>query len=265
MYGFAIFCLILICIAILFKDYIAVTEGLTAFEKAMKKVKKSKIYKASGINKYLAPKKNKKKKKKSPVFDLKPAASADYSDNILPPYTGDNFELIKKDLVEYDKALDGKESTKVVSPAPIGRQYFYNTGVKCTDLETGDLVDRYSIVDSRTGTKNEEDGSIDKSIFASAIADLNQSTVFKEKPDYKQTMKDACIPITIQPINVYGKSLTPETHHVSLFDIGTYDKTQNTAPSKEGFTTLERMDFGQKTFVYSVSILGLYLFFRALK
>lgn len=270
MYGFAIFCLILICVAILFGEQYNLVEGLTAFEKAMKKVKKSvkksKIYKASGINKYLAPKK-KKKKKKLPKFNLKPVGSADYTDNVVPPYTGNNFELIKKDLNEYNKALDGEKSSKLVSPTPIGRQYFYNTGVKCTDLKTGNLVDRYSVVDARTGVKNEKDGSIDNSIFASAIADFNRSTIFKEKPDYEQTMKDACIPITIEPVDVYGKSLKPETHHVSLFDIGTYDKTQETKPAKnlEDFSTLERMDFGQKTFVYSASVLGLYLFFRALK
>lgn len=234
------------------------------YKNAAKTIQKSKIYKATGINKFLAPKK-KKKKKPRPKFNLKPVASADYSDNILPPYTGDNFESIRKDMAEYANALDGKTSKKLVSPAPLGKQYFFNTGVKCADMETGQLVDRYSIIDSRVGVKN-EDGTVDNSIFASAVADFNQSTIFKKKPSYKQTLEDKCVKITIEPVDVYGKKLKPETRHVSLIDVQKYDDMQ-LGPKVEGFATLdmERMDFGQQAFIYSASALGLYLLFRAMR
>lgn len=234
------------------------------YKNAAKTIQKSKIYKATGINKFLAPKK-KKKKKPRPKFNLKPVASADYSDNILPPYKGDNFESIRKDVAEYANALDGKTSKKLVSPAPLGKQYFFNTGVKCADIQTGQLVDRYSIIDSRVGIKN-EDGTVDNSIFASAVADFNQSTIFKKKPSYKQTLEDKCVKITIEPVDVYGKKLKPETRHVSLIDVQKYDDMQ-LGPKVEGFATLdmERMDFGQQAFIYSVSALGLYLFLKAFR
>ena len=234
------------------------------YKKAAKTIQKSKIYKATGVNKFLAPKKKKKKKPRK-KFNLKPAALANYYDNILPPYTGDNFESIRKDVKEYANALDGKTSKKFVSPAPLGKQYFFNTGVKCADMETGQLVDRYSIIDSRVGVKN-EDGTVDSSIFASAVADFNQSTIFKKKPSYKQTLEDKCVKITIEPVDVYGKKLKPETRHVSLIDVKKSDDMQ-LGPKVEGFATLdmERMDLGQQAFIYSASALGLYLFLKAFR
>lgn len=230
-----------------------------------KYVDPKKLYKATGVNKYLAPKKKKKKPRPKPIFNLKPVASADYSDNILPPYTGDNYGSIRKDVAEYANALDGKASQKLVSPAPLGKQYFFNTGVKCADMETGQLVDRYSIIDSRVGQLN-EDGITDNSIFASAMADFNQSTIFKKKPGYKQTLEDKCVKITIEPVDVYGKKLKPETRHVALIDVEKYDDMQ-VGPKVEGFAALdmERMDLGQQAFIYSVSALGLYLFLKAFR
>ena len=235
------------------------------YKNAAKQIKKSKIYKASGINKFFTPaKKAKKKAIPIPTFNLKPVESADYSDNILPPYPGDNFASIREDITQYANALDGKSSKKLVSPAPIGKQYFFNTGVKCADMTTGQLVDRYSIIDSRVGVKN-DDGTIDNSIFASAVADFNQSTIFKKHANYAETLADKCVQITIEPVDVYGKKLKPETRHVSVIDIQKFDDTQ--LGPKEGFATfeIEKMNAGQQAFIYSASILGLYLLFKALQ
>ena len=164
--------LILILISVIFIGGDAIIEG-AKFKKAAKTIAPSK--------------KAKKKAKPKPIFNLKPVASADYSDNILPPYTGDNFASIREDITEYASALDGKSSKKLVSPAPIGKQYFFNTGVKCADMTTGQLVNRYSIIDSRVGVKN-DDGTIDNSIFASAVADFNQSTIFKKQANFAETL-----------------------------------------------------------------------------
>ena len=234
------------------------------YKNAAKTIQKSKIYKATGVNKFLAPKKKKKNKPRK-KFNLKPAALANYYDNILPPYTGDSIISIRQDVKEYANALDGKTSKKFVSPAPLGKQYFFNTGVKCADMETGQLVDRYSVIDSRDGLKN-EDGTVDNSIFASAVADFNKSTIFKKNPNYKQTLEDKCVKITIEPVDVYGKKLKPETRHVSLIDVKKSDDMQ-LGPKVEGFATLdmERMDLGQQAFIYSASALGLYLLFKAMK
>jgi len=237
---------------------------LKSIQKSKLYKKAGKLYKKTGINKYLAPKKKKKKPKR--VFNLKPVASADYSDNIIAPYTGDNYGSIRKDVLEYGKALEGKASEKLVSTAPLGKQYFFDTGIKCADMDTGKLVDRYSIIDSRVGQIN-EDGAVDNSIFASAIADFNQSTIFKKKPTLKQTLEDKCVKITIEPVDVYGKKLKPETRHVALLDVKRYNDMQGGTSSDEGFATLdmERMDLGQQAFIYSASALGLYLLLQAIR
>lgn len=245
------------------------------YKNAAKTVQKSKVYKATGVNKYLAPAKKKKKpKKKKQIFNLKPTASADYTDNVIPPYAGDKFTLIKADVDEYAKALDGKESKKLVSPPPIGKQYFYNTGVKCADIKTGELVDRYSIIDSRVGIQR-DDGTIDNSIFASAVADFNRSTIFRKQPNYEETLADKCAKITIEPVDVYGKKLKPETQYVSVIDIQKFDEEdpggkgstgKNNTKGYEGFVSsinMEKMNTGQQVFIYSASGLGLYLLFKA--
>jgi hypothetical protein len=177
---------------------------------------------------------------------------------------GNQFANINKDITEYASALDGKSSKKLVSPAPIGKQYFFNTGVKCADMTSGQLVDRYSIIDSRVGVKN-DDGTTDNSIFASAVADFNQSTKFKKQANYAETLADKCVKITIEPVDVYGKKLKPETRHVSVVDIQKFEDTQ--LGPKEGFATFEmkKMNAGQQAFIYSASILGLYLLFKALQ
>ena len=264
---------VIILISLLFSSS---KEGLTKWEKKFRKnakkdfnkvkkvVRNSKIYKATGVDKFLKPDKKKKSKPKPKVnMVLKPAASADYSDNIMPPYTGDNFKSIQTDLNEYNNALSGKSSKMFVSPAPVGKRYFYNTGVKCTSTTDGTLVDRYSVIDAREGVKN-DDGTVDNSMFASAIADLNRSTIFQEKPDYSQTLKDKCKKVTIKPIDVYGKELGEQTQYVSVFDFNNFNNIQL---GNEAFTTmnLENMDAGQKAFIYSLSVLGLYFVFKALQ
>jgi hypothetical protein len=270
---------VIILISVMFSSSSSSKEGLTKWEKDLRKnvkrtfnrakkaVRKSKIYKATGVDKYLRLNGKKKSKPKSKVnMVLKPAASADYSDNILPPYTGDNFKSIQSDLNEYKNALDGKSSKMLVSGAPIGKRYFYNTGVKCTSITDGKLVDRYSVIDAREGVKN-DDGTIDNSMFASAIADLNRSTIFKEKPDYAETLKDKCKKVTIKPIDVYGKELREQTQYVSVFDFNNFNNTQ-LGDKTEAFKpamNLENMDAGQKAFIYSLSVLGLYFVFKALQ
>ncbi len=127
-------------------------------------------------------------------------------------------------------------------------------------------VDRYSVIDAREGVKN-DDGTVDTSLFASAIADLNRSTIFKEKPDYDETLKDKCKQVTIKPIDVYGKEMGEQTQYVSVFDFNNFnniqlgDKTEAFKPAMN----LENMDAGQKAFIYSLSVLGLYFVFKALQ
>ena len=264
-----------------------------------KRGKKNKnIFKSKKFKKMIAKKKRKPKKKSKPKkkrkpkpfkMELKPAASADYSDNIVPPYSGNEYNKIKNDVLEYDKALSGDKSSKLVSGAPLGKLYFYNTGVKCN--YGGKQVDRYSIIDSRQGVfsnnimdfssnstnvVNSKTSTLDKSMFASAIADFNRSTIFKDKPNYRKTLADKCIPVTLEPVDVYGQKQAAQTHHVSVFDVKHFNKMQGI----EKFETLDKiqtmdkrilvlpdlkkMNVGQQFFIGSTAFLGLYLFYEAL-
>ena len=226
------------------------------FAKVVKDVKNSKLFKRGG---------NKSNATAPVLMNLKPAAYAEYMDNIMKPYDGDSFNLIESDVKEYEKALFGTPSKNFVSPAPMGKRYFYKTGEKCTDLKTGKTVDRYSFIDAREGVVN-ENGTVDKSMFASAVADLNGIAILKKSPTYAETVADKCRPITINPVDVYGKTLKAETRHVSVVDVKNFNKFQKDN-SKESFATLttDNMNAGQKTFIYSISVLGLYLLYKTLQ
>jgi hypothetical protein len=226
------------------------------FNKVVNDVKNSKLFKSWG---------NKRNATAPVLMNLKPAAYAEYMDNIMKPYDGDSFNLIESDVKEYEKALSGNRTKNFVSPAPIGKRYFYKTGEKCTDLKTGKIVDRYSFIDAREGVVN-DNGTVDKSMFASAVADLNGIAIVKKTPTYAETVADKCRPITINPVDVYGKTLKAETRHVSVVDVKNFNKFQKDN-SKESFATLttDNMNAGQKAFIYSISVLGLYLLYKTLQ
>jgi hypothetical protein len=253
---------------IYFHDNFPIIEGARSKKKKKFGIKKAfkKVLKKTGIKKvFKKPKPKRKPRPKKNRMQLKPAASADYSDNIVNPYEGNNYNTLKSDVLEYNKALNGISSSKLVSAAPLGKLYFYNTGVKCNS--NGKQVDRYSVIDAREGILK-PDGSVDKSIFSSAVADFNRSTLFKDKPNYSETIADKCIPITIEPVDVYGRKQPEQTQHVAVLDIQNYNNIQL---GKEPFVSgglvipdFKRMDLGQKTFIWSTALLGLYLFHKGI-
>ena len=259
-------------VLIYFHDNFPIIEGAKSkkskkfgIKKVLKKTGIKKVLKKTGIKKVFKKPKPKPKPKKKNRMKLKPAGSADYSDNIVKPYEGNNYNTIKSDVLEYDKALNGINSSKLVSAAPLGKLYFYNTGVKCNS--NGKQVDRYSVIDAREGILK-PDGSVDKSIFSSAVADFNRSTLFKDKPNYSETIADKCIPITLEPVDVYGRKQKEQTHHVAVLDIQNYNNTQlgmeSFVSSNLVVPSFERMDLGQKTFIWSTALLGLYLFHKGI-
>ncbi len=144
--------------------------------------------------KVFKPKPKPKPKMKIPV----PVQFASYADNVMP--LDDNN--IKKDIAEYQKALDGKPSAKMVSKNPLGSLYFQPTGTKCN--YKGKLVDRYTVVDSRADTD----------LFNSADADLNKSVAPFNILDYKDTLANKCSSLTITPVDVYGRQQKKQTRFV---------------------------------------------------
>lgn len=188
---------------------ILLIEPFTIREGAKSKKKPANIFSKKGaigkqftskgiIAKALKPKKPKLKK---PVLP-KPVEFSSYADNVKAPYDGTNFNKIKDDVREYRKALDGNTSNKLVSKTPLGMLYFFNTGTKCK--YNGKEVDRHILIDSRSN----------QSMFDSADANFNQSMQFNI-PDYNTTLKNECVPVTIEPVNVYGQIGAKETRYVS--------------------------------------------------
>ncbi len=175
----------------------SVIEGLKSnpFKKAFKSVKKA-------VNKNVVnPVKRlvtKPKPVPKPLVLPVPAEFASYADNVKPPYVGEDFQQLQSDVNEYKKALNGVASKNMVSQNPLGMLYFHNTGTKCN--YNNKLVDKHIIVDSRAGTN----------LFESANADINKSMQF-DTPTYSMAN---CVPTTIQPIDVYGRTLPKETKYV---------------------------------------------------
>ncbi len=165
-------------------------------KKVINPVKKKVI---NPIKKVFKPKPKPKPKMKIPV----PVPFASYADNVMPAYDGDDVVIIQKDIVEYQKALNGEKSSKMVSKNPLGSLYFQPTGTKC-NAPDGKLVDRYTVVDSRADTD----------LFNSADADLNKSIAPFNILDYKNTLANKCSSLTITPVDVYGRQQKKQTRYV---------------------------------------------------
>ena len=206
MLWFAIYILLFILIVLLLdpiKEGLKTKKAKNPFKKLEKDIKKkvinpvqkkvvNPVKKAvvNPIKKLVSKKKPAIKKQVLPV----PVAFASYADNVLSPYDGQEFTSIQKDIGEYQKALDGKPTDKIVSKTPLGALYFASTGTKC-NAPDGKLVDRYTVVDSRANTN----------LFNSADADFNKSSKPLIELDYKSTLANKCSPQTITPIDVYGR------------------------------------------------------------
>jgi hypothetical protein len=207
MLWFAIYILLFILIVLLLdpiKEGLKTKKAKNPFKKLEKDIKKkvvNPVKKAvvNPIKKLVSKKKPAIKKQVLPV----PVAFASYADNVLSPYDGQEFTSIQKDIGEYQKALDGKPSDKIVSKTPLGALYFASTGTKC-NAPDGKLVDRYTVVDSRANTD----------LFNSADADFNKSSKPLIELDYKSTLANKCSPQTITPIDVYGRQLAKQTQYV---------------------------------------------------
>jgi len=117
----------------------------------------------------MADKKKKKNKKSKPKSSMLPTKSQyiqpDYSSLIVGPKAAD-FASISKEVNEYDKALAGKPSSKVLSVLPpFGRIYFQNTGETCSG-PNGRKYPQHTVVDAHRAKM---------SIFESANRDFNNA------------------------------------------------------------------------------------------
>jgi hypothetical protein len=131
----------------------------------------------------------------------------DYSKLIREPKATD-FASINLEVNEYDKALDGKRSTMILTGTPpFGRVYFQPTNETCRDKKTGKMVPRFAVIDAHRK---------DMKLMDLAEQDLNMASKLKIPTD-AQIKTNICVPLTIKTINSEGKA-GKETQYVSEFD-----------------------------------------------
>ena len=144
-----------------------------------------------------------------------------------------NFDKLKNKKVipkinDYNNALNGNKTSiyKSKVTAPLGKNYFYNTGIKCGKNN------RYIFAEHKPSDK--------KSIYDSASFSLNQ---IADELNTSSTYK--CVKKKKTTVGVNGKKKA-KRHYV------------------EPFVNLQDMNAGQQFFIGSFAVLGLYLFYKAI-
>lgn len=137
-------------------------------------------------------------------------------------------------LIGYVQILvaGGGDATKGPQSGPLGDKFFLQTGGQCTDVATGNKVDRYIYID------NVPDGSIPfvsaslngytskdmRGIVPGVLSNMSRIEPTKIFGAFMMGSEPACKEVTREVINEKGESST-STYHLILTDI------------KEGFTT----------------------------
>lgn len=183
---------------------------------------------------------------------------ADYSSLIIGPKATD-YASINNEVNEYEKALAGNPSTKVLSALPpFGRIYFQYTGETCTG-PNGRKYPQHTVVDAHRSKM---------SIFDSANRDFNNAQTIN-MPSRKVISADRCVPVTIKTIDSGGKA-GKDTKYVAVYeaknispDIKMHKNKKETMMNLMDSGEVD-LDAGQQLFVGSVTVLGLYMLFRML-
>lgn len=132
-------------------------------------------------------------------------------------------------LIEYVKFLvegGGKASS---TGQPLGNKFFLNTGAKCLDKDTNQLVDRYIYVN------NVPAGNIPlvsqglgvnfsnfRGLIPGAISNLNVLNPYSIMQSFLSGSTPACQKLTMQTID-NNNNRSAETHYVTLIDIQNMD------------------------------------------
>ena len=161
---------------------------------------------------------------------------ADYSSLVKDT----NFDTYRKNkykkINDYQRALDGKKPKKGSSTIfnskvsqPLGADYFYKTGLKCNNYQR---KDRYIYVDGKPKSGG---------IYSSALFSINKI------PDELNDSLKKCVKRKKKIVGINGKK-TSQTRYSESF----------ISPN------LQEMNAGQQFFIGSFTVIGLYLFYKAI-
>jgi hypothetical protein len=160
-----------------------------------------------------------------------------YYKNILSPgqigmSADGNLQTLGKDingLIQYVEVLVTGTSGASATGQPLGNKFFLQTGAKCTDVASGQQVDRYIYVDNvptgeipfisqGLGT----DFSDFRGLIPGTMSDLNVLNPFGILQSFMSGSNPPCQELTMQTIDV-NNNKSQETQFVTTIDIQNMD------------------------------------------
>lgn len=207
---------------------------------------------------------------------------SNYSSLITPP----NFSQINVgqniyDIGEYQKILNGENSRRMPDIThPVGRVYVAETGVMCNDIKTGQSVPRHTIINVKMSKgKTDKNGILD-----SAYSDFDAAGSSNIFEDANRKFSDKCMSVDVNEIDKTGKQTVVKTKYLSLAEIerspsSLFSGVVPTIPKefKEPFLMpglvedrvtvanfMKHMDGGQRFFVGTLAVMGLYMYHQLL-
>lgn len=132
-------------------------------------------------------------------------------------------------LVAYVELLVSGDSKASSTGGPLGNKYFLKTGAKCTNTDTGDLVDRYVYVDNvPAGNIPFISQGLDvnftefRGLIPGVMSNMNAFNPFTIMQSFLEGSNPDCQEITMETIDV-NNNKSNETNFVTKVDISNLD------------------------------------------
>lgn len=188
-----------------------------------------------------------------------------YSSLIAPPkYSDTNVNQNMTEISEYQKILKGEQSRKMPNTdLPIGQIYTYDTGSMCTDAKTGLPTPRHTVINVRKS----------KGLLGSAYADFDTAKMDPYIDVDAGVGSDKCMQVNVKEVDKNGKQTINKQRNITIAEY----KRSSPDLFVEGFISpglvddkvtstnyMKHMDAGQRFFVGTVAVLGLYMYHQLL-
>ena len=132
-------------------------------------------------------------------------------------------------LIAYVELLVSGDSKASTTGGPLGNKFFMKTGAKCTNVNTGELEDRYIYIDNVPAGNipfisqgMDVNFSEFKGLIPGVISNLNAFNPFTIMQSFLEGSNPDCQEITMETIDV-NNNRSNETHFVTNVDIGNLD------------------------------------------